>query len=878
MALTPMMQQYLEIKKSHPDALLMFRLGDFYELFFDDAVEASRVLDITLTGRDAGSHGRVPMCGVPYHAVEQYLLKLVDAGYRIAICEQMEDPKQTKGLVRRAVVRVVTPGTSLRDEGTDHRYLCAVVENQGMFGMAFVDVATGDVWCGEERDPQFVYDFIQAWRPAELLVYEEQFRFESLPHLTSCIQSTGTLLTRRTHPRGAGQKAVTAVCNQYRVAHLAALDLDETACDTHALGIVFEYIHATQMIELHHIQAPRKLKASAAMRLDVTAMRNLELLETTRTRQKRGSLFGLLDETQTSLGGRTLRNWLERPLCTVQEISDRLDAVQAFVDDMFLAASVKACLVQVYDLERLVGRVSFGSANARDLLAIARSLQVIPTLCDALRAQKSNRLTHLGETLPDCTRLVDRLLQTIVDEPPVSVRDGGMIRLGADETLDALRDVNTSGKVWLADLEKRERDATGIKNLKIGYNKVFGYFIEVSKSNVAAVPANYERRQTLSTGERYTLPELKAREADILGAEERAIDREYALFLELREEVVIHLKAIQEAARILGEVDALLALGLVSAEYGYVRPTINESTGVLIEGGRHPVVEAIHPGMFVPNNVELSETRHMILLTGPNMAGKSTYMRQTALIVVLAHIGCFVPAKRAEIGLVDRIFTRIGASDDLGAGQSTFMVEMVELAQILRQSTTRSLVLLDEIGRGTSTYDGLSIAEAVVEALQVSPRRPLTLFATHYHELTVMADRFTGVGNASVAVEENDDGIVFLHTVVPYAADKSYGIQVARLAGIPMPVIESAAARLAVREAAMTASMVTPVVPAVVREVAATQDRESEPFSLFTASMGNWLEQVAKIDVMALTPIEAMNVLHRLTIEAGELKSWDTSE
>lgn len=880
LALTPMMQQYLDIKASYPSTLLMFRLGDFYELFFDDAVEASRILDITLTGRDAGSHGRIPMCGVPYHAVDQYLTRLIDAGHRIAICEQVEDPKQTKGLVRREVVRVVTPGTAVRDEGSLNRYLCAIVKHHGIFGMAFIDVGTGDVWCGENQDSSFVSDFIQAWRPAEVIILSEQLEVHAISDLNAYLEATNTLVT--SVPFTKENTALQTVKDQYRVGSLHLLDLGDGTVRAYALGIALEYILTTQKKRLDHIRTPRPLNGRKAMHLDVSALRNLEVLETTRTRQKRGSLFGVLDQTQTALGSRTLRHWLQHPMSDVEAIRERQDVVEVFSDDVFLAEKVKSYLGRVYDLERLAGRISFGSANARDLLTIAKSLEVIPPLQKCLQETHVKRLSTLAQTLPDFTEVVTTISQTIVDEPPVSVRDGGMIRRGADAELDVLRLTNSDGKSWLAALEQRERETTGIKNLKIGFNKVFGYFIEVSKTNVSSVPSHYERRQTLSTGERYTLPELKEREAEILGAEERAIEREHAIFLELQAIVLQRLRDIQTAALVFGEVDAMLAFALVTVSNGYVRPKISRGVGIRIEAGRHPVVEVFHSN-FVPNDVSLTKDKHMILLTGPNMAGKSTYMRQTALIVIMAHIGCFVPATAAEIGLVDRIFTRIGASDDLGAGQSTFMVEMVELAQILRQATTHSLVLLDEIGRGTSTYDGLSIAEAVVEALQIEPGRPLTLFATHYHELTAMAKQFPSVCNKSVAVQEISDGIVFLHAVVPYAADKSYGIQVAKLAGIPSHVVERAEQLLARREsmsldAAVDSSnaQFEQLCQETIREVASSV--ETPMMSLFSTALANWLEQVAKIDVLTLTPIDAITILHRLTTEARELKTWDISE
>lgn len=877
MALTPMMQQYLEVKEAHKDALLMFRLGDFYELFFDDAVTASKILEITLTGRGAAGEGRIPMCGVPYHAAEQYIARLIDEGYCVAICEQVEDPKQAKGLVKREVVRVVTPGTTYRDDNQSNRFLAAVIRGKGQWGVSFVDVATGEIWCAEYATAAQVVEALEQWHPCELLLYAGNSEDDDW----SCVHEwTHHSTIRRSYqerPRHAYQTAFEVIAEQYGVTGLLPLDLEGLNGATEALGLALGYVRSTQKALLPHLRMPKNLASQDHLVLDHTAQRNLEVVETNRSRQRKGSLYGLLDVTRTAMGSRLLKRWLERPLAQVTHIQERLDAVAVFVADLFLRNQVQTALDAVYDLDRLLGKVSFGSANARDLVAMARSLRGIPALTNVLSTTPSHKLRDIALRMPDLSILANEIERMLVEQPPLSVREGGFIRAGADPELDDLLAANSNGKTWLAQLEQRERERTGIRTLKIGYNKVFGYFIEISKANAHLAPADYERRQTLANAERYTLVELKSQEARILNAEELSIDREYELFTRLRAQVLQNLSDIQLAADMMATADVLCALGAVSAERQYVRPELVEARGIEIVQGRHPVVEAAHPGKFVPNDVTLDDAQNLILITGPNMAGKSTYMRQTALIVLLAHIGCFVPAKSAKIGVVDRIFTRIGASDDLGAGQSTFMVEMVELAQILRQATHRSLVLLDEIGRGTSTYDGMSIAEAVMESLQEAPRMPLTLFATHYHELTDKAEELPSAANYSVLVQENQEGIVFLHALVHRPADKSYGIQVAKLAGIPQDVIQRAEELLRRREANRG--------PAAGREadameVAVAAEKQASPpqsMSLFAGAYDELVHKLADLNVYELTPMEAMNALYGIAKEAQEVVKWDKS-
>jgi DNA mismatch repair protein MutS len=927
-----MMQQYLEIKESNPDALLMFRLGDFYELFFEDAVTASRVLEITLTGRDAGEQGRVPMCGVPHHAAQQYIGRLIENGYCVAICNQVEDAKAAKGLVKREVIQVVTPGTWMKDGESDSRFLAAVTKLGLLIGIAFVDVGTGEVWYGSASDEEALREVLVSYRPLEILVSNAESAL--IPGLEEYCKEVAARLSHVPDSNSRSKHELASITRQYRVVHTESLGLQNPSPEAAAVGRLLLYLEETQKQVLSHLKSPTSFENSGQAFLDVVAKRNLELLETQRTRQKKGSLYGLLDKTKTAMGSRQMRRWIEHPLMNVERIEHRLEAVEWLLGELFIRAELQEWLARVYDLERLIGKVGFGSANARDLVAIAQSLKSAPQVRTLLDGASPHLLSQLSHGLPDLSGLAAQILDTLVEQPPLSVHDGGMIREGADEDLDVFRNMHVDGKQWLAEFESQEKEKTGIRTLKIGYNKVFGYFVEVSKANTHLVPAHYERKQTLASAERYTLPELKEREDEILHAEERALAREYELFVNLRDDVALAIPDIQKTAERLAELDAILALATAAAEYGYVRPVVVEERGIEVVNGRHPMVEAAAPLSFVPNSVNLGSGSDFILLTGPNMAGKSTYMRQIALIVLMAQIGSFVPADRARIGVVDRVFTRIGASDDLGAGQSTFMVEMVELAQILRQATPRSLVLLDEIGRGTSTYDGMSLAEAVMEALLVPGRNPLTLFATHYHELTERALALRGVENFSVAVQETKDGVTFLHAVVPRPADKSYGIQVAKLAGVPGPVIKRATEILAQREqeaangrqmfagvdtetqadtalgATVTAGAVTEgaVREGAVREGAAREgaatgsaavvgvaavaaatetasaiEGVSQPVPGLNqappvpAELLAWLDDVQRLAVERMTPIEAIGRLDEVVQKAREVSAWAKS-
>lgn len=870
-----MMQQYLDIKQSHPDALLMFRLGDFYELFFEDAVTASKVLEITLTGRDAGEQGRVPMCGVPHHAAEQYIGRLIDNGYCVAICEQVEDPKAAKGLVKREVIQVVTPGTYVKDGDAESRFLCAVSQTGLLTGIAFVDVGTGEVWYGSVSDEQALLEALTTFAPREVLTSEAEDGLA--PGIEAWTKESGSRMSRVPHSSSKSKQELLCITRQYGVLHIESLGLEENSAETSAVGRLLSYLEDTQRQVLSHLKSPQSFQRSGHVFLDVVAKRNLELLETQRTRQKKGSLFGLLDRTKTAMGSRRMRRFIEQPLISVGEINERLDAVGWLGDELFVRAELEEWFARVYDLERLIGKVGFGSANARDLVAIAQSLSCVKGVKQCLAGTPVPLLQRLSNGMPDLSELADKLLATLVDQPSISVHDGGMIREGIDAELDVLRGMHVDGKQWLAEFEQQEKDRTGIRTLKVGYNKVFGYYVEVSKTGTHLVPQEYERKQTLASAERYTLPVLKEREDQILHAEERALAREYELFTVLRDEVAGMIAQIQQTAERLAELDALAALAAVAVEYGYTRPTVASERGIVIQNGRHPMVEAAAPMSFVPNSVELGTSCDFILLTGPNMAGKSTYMRQVALIVLMAQIGSFVPAESAHIGVVDRVFTRIGASDDLGAGQSTFMVEMVELAQILRQATPKSLVLLDEIGRGTSTYDGMSLAEAVMEALLMPGRNPLTLFATHYHELTEQAQALPRVENFSVAVKETDDGVTFLHAVVHRPADKSYGIQVAKLAGVPSPVIKRATEILAKREREAVRLQAELEEDVSVREAAAAFEPPSQKPHV-DPEVFDWLQTVSKLRVEQMTPIEAISELDKVVRAVREVTSWAKSK
>jgi DNA mismatch repair protein MutS len=897
MALTPMMQQYLSIKQQYQDALLFFRLGDFYELFFDDAMVASRELEITLTGRDGGAEERIPMCGVPYHAAEGYIKRLIEKGFRVAICEQMEDPALAKGIVKREVIKVITPGTHLDDSEQDPLFLAAWLPHPDPSGslhaLAFACVMTGDIYLDDQLTLSDILEYMNKYRPVELVI-PNQLDPKVVDAVVNHLLRQASIA--KVEDPFSDESPSGVVRKQFGSDVFAVSGFPEESIAWHACGYLLNYLNKTQKKVLPHLKNPVRLKQSSQLLIDSFTRRNLELFETIRDRKKEGSLFGVLDRAVTAMGSRMIKQWLLNPLNRVYDIQKRLDAIQELMEQFILREDLKRTLRNVYDLERLVAKLSYGTANARDLIALCQTLQQFPLLGDLLAQMKSETFLEIRRHLEGFEDLADRIERAIVPEPPTGLKDGGIIRDGYDEELDRLRLIAREGKHWIAQLERKERDRTNIKSLKIGYNKVFGYYIEVTKSNLALVPDDYERKQTLANAERYVTRELKQREAEILHAEDRLMELEYTLFLQIRDMAAEYMSQLQLAATALANLDALYSLATVAAEHDYVRPIVDQSDVIEIKDGRHPVVEQmLRDSKFVANDTLLNGTdRQIMLITGPNMAGKSTYMRQVALITILAHMGSFVPAKYARIGLVDRVFTRIGAADDLAGGQSTFMVEMVELANILKHATPKSLVILDEIGRGTSTYDGISIAKAVVEFLHGSKTvGAKTLFATHYHELTVLGEELPGVQNFSTQVQDTGDTIVFLRKIVPEPADRSYGIHVAKLAGLPPDVLNRANEILQELESSAVlpapADSLATVSDAYLETAAAAQPAEvthAAQLSFFhgleervedrsdlgadrrtdrsSEQEAKVVERLRKLDLIRMTPLEAMNELFAL--------------
>lgn len=794
--LSPMMAHYLETKKQYPDCILFYRLGDFYEMFFEDAKTASRELEITLTGKECGLEERAPMCGVPYHAVDNYLNRLVQKGYKVAIAEQMEDPKTAKGLVKREVIRVVTPGTitsSQALEESKNNYLMGIVYMDGVFGISSADISTGDYLVTEVRSERTLLDEIYKFSPSEIICNEAFYMSGiDLEELKNRLHAVVTALENRFFSDDSCRKLLR---EHFHVNHLDGLGISQYEAGTIAAGAVLQYLCETQKSTLEHPTGITPYTTGQYMMLDTSTRRNLELTETLREKQKRGTLLWVLDKTKTAMGARMLRSFVEQPLISRERILDRQNAVEELNMNYISREEMAEYLNAVYDLERLIGRISYKTANPRDLIAFKSSLAMLPHIKQLLGEFQSPLLRQVDEEMDTLADLTDLIERAIVEEPPISVREGGMIKDGYSEEADRLRHAKTQGKDWLADLEAEEKEKTGIKTLKVKFNKVFGYYFEVTNSFKDQVPDYFIRRQTLTNAERFTTERLKELEGTILGAEDKLFSLEYDLFCQVRDAVGARVETIQKTAKAIALLDVLVSLSAVATRQNYVKPKINEKGVIHIKNGRHPVVEQMmRDDLFVANDTYLDNGKNRIsIITGPNMAGKSTYMRQTALITLMAQIGSFVPADEANIGLCDRIFTRVGASDDLASGQSTFMVEMTEVANILRNATRNSLLILDEIGRGTSTFDGLSIAWAVVE--YISSTKTLgakTLFATHYHELTELEGAISGVNNYCIAVKEQGDNIVFLRKIVKGGADKSYGIQVAKLAGVPEPVISRA--------------------------------------------------------------------------------------
>ena len=857
--MTPMMKQYHEIKEQNKDAILFFRLGDFYEMFSDDAILASRELDLTLTTRDRAKpeDERTPMCGVPYHSCDGYIARLIAKGYKVAICEQTEDPAAAKGLVKRDIIRVVTPGTvdASMLEGGRSNYICAVCMDDECAGLAFCDITTGKTHATSFTGPErlsHVENELGRFSPVEAVLNDGAFQQTGLIDLLrekfNCLTQNGG------EARFRLEAAAEQVERQFGKDQADRLPKSNSAALL-ALGGLLGYLYETQKTDLSHIRELEYYEEGRFMELDLTARRNLELTATMRDKEKRGSLLWVLDRTKTAMGGRLLRSWLERPLLSVTAINKRLASVEALVKSAMDREELTAALTGIGDMERLIGRIVYGSAGGRDLASLRAALGKLPELKEKLSPFPAGRLGELGESLDLLEDAYALLSRAVVDEPPFSVREGGFIRDGFHPEVDRLRDILSGGKSVIADVEAREREKTGIKSLKVGYNKVFGYYIEVSKSYYDQVPDAYIRKQTLAGCERYITQELKDLEHTVLTASDRVVALEYEIFTDLRAQVSARMERIQGTAAAVAELDALCSLASAAVKNNYCRPEVDEGGVIEIHDGRHPVVERMLTGtLFVPNDTYMGEREDRVaIITGPNMAGKSTYMRQVALITLMAQVGSFVPARAARIGVVDRIFTRIGASDDLGAGQSTFMVEMTEVADILKYATSRSLLILDEIGRGTSTFDGMSIARAVLE--HCADRKKLgakTLFATHYHELTALEEAIPGVKNYSIAIRSRGEELIFLRKIIPGGADRSYGIEVAKLAGLPETVVKKA--RSVLRELE-SGSGHTPQLLA---------EPKREQVSLAALGEAEVVDRLRRTQPETLTPLEAMSLLYEL--------------
>lgn len=872
--LSPMMAHYMETKKEYPDCVLFYRLGDFYEMFFEDAVTVSKELELTLTGKECGLEERAPMCGVPYHAVDTYLNRLVQKGYKVAIAEQMEDPRLAKGLVKREVIRVVTPGTITSAQALDetkNNYLMGIVYIGETFGIAVADISTGDFLVTEVESERELTDEINKFTPSEVIC-NEAFNVSGVD-IEEIRNRYHTVISSLDHHFFSDEVCRKILKEHFKVGALTGLGLEDYDTGVIAAGAVMEYMYETQKNSLSHITTITPYSTGQYMIIDTSTRRNLELLETLREKQKRGSLLWVLDRTKTAMGARMLRTYIEQPLIHKSEILKRQNAIEELNMNFISREEICEYLNPIYDLERLIGRISYKTANPRDMIAFKNSLEMLPFIKDLLKEFTSDRLKELWEELDPLEDVKDLIDRAIIDDPPITVRDGGIIKDGFHKEADKLRGAKTEGKNWLADLETKEKEKTGIKNLKVKFNKVFGYYFEVTNSFKDLVPDYFIRKQTLTNAERYTTNELKELEDVILGAEDKLFSLEYSLFSEVRDAVADEVLRIQKSARAIAGIDVLASLSSAATRNNYVKPHINEKGLIDIKNGRHPVVEKMmRDDLFVSNDTYLDNGKNRVsIITGPNMAGKSTYMRQTALIVLMAQIGSFVPAEEANIGICDRIFTRVGASDDLASGQSTFMVEMTEVANILRNATKNSLIVLDEIGRGTSTFDGLSIAWAVVEHIS-NPKilGAKTLFATHYHELTELEGTMSGVNNYCIAVKEQGDDIVFLRKIVKGGADKSYGVQVAKLAGVPDSVIARAKELLAelsdaditarAREIAEINSNITQR-----KAVPKPDEVDLQQMSLFdTVKDDDIIRELGDLELGNMTPIDALNTLYRL--------------
>ena len=859
---SPMMQNYLKTKEDYKDCILFYRLGDFYEMFFDDAITASRELELTLTGKDCGQEERAPMCGIPYHAAETYVARLISKGYKVAICEQLEDPKTAKGIVKRDVIRVVTPGTVIESnllEEKKNNYIMAIYKNGIYFGMSVCDLSTGDFRMTQIRDTNnfaMLMDEISRYSPSEIVVNE--LMFNSTEEIIKIKERFETYISKS---NGFSQN-VNEIKERSRIVNEDDKEiekLDEYILAITAANGLIAYLVDTQKNNLEYLNKILLYNTSKYMSLDINARRNLEITEKLRDKSKKGTLLWVLDKTSTSMGGRLLRRWLNAPLVDECHINRRLESVKELKEDIILRGDIVDSLKKVYDIERLASKISYGSANGRDLISLKNSTAQLPGIKTILSKAKSQMLKDLYGELDELQDIYAIIDKAIVDEPPISVKEGGLIKLGYDEEIDRLKTATTDGKNWVLKLEAEEREKTGIKGLKVGFNKVFGYFIEVTKSNLSQVPDRYIRKQTLANCERYITEDLKRLENEILGAEEKVINLEYNAFVEIRDEIEKNVQRVQKSANIISILDVLASFATVADDMNYVMPTVDNSGIIDIKDGRHPVIEKIIGGSeFVPNDTYLDKGENRLsIITGPNMAGKSTYMRQVALITLMAQCGSFVPASYAKIGVVDKIFTRVGASDDLSMGQSTFMVEMMEVATILKEATQNSLVILDEIGRGTSTYDGLSIAWAVAEYISDKEKcGAKTLFATHYHELIQLEEKLEGVKNYSIAVKEKGEDIIFLRKIISGGTDESYGVHVAKLAGVPKAVTTRANEVLRSIERKN-----------VLNEKKLEKENKKETagqLDMYNYKLAEIAHEIDKIDLNQLTPIDALNTLLKM--------------
>ena len=865
---SPMMQQYLETKNEYKDCILFYRLGDFYEMFFDDAITASRELELTLTGRDCGQEERAPMCGVPFHAAEIYISRLIAKGYKVAICEQLEDPKQAKGIVKRDVIRVVTPGTVIESNMLDEKknnYIMSIYKSGLFFGMSVCDISTGDFFGTQIKQTNNfakLIDEISRYSPAEIVV--NNMMFASTEETNKIRERFECYISRLEDEEFEnGYKDLYELYNIYAEERKIE-DIEEKVLAVISANGLLSYLKDTQKIQLEHINKINIYNVEKYMSIDLNTRRNLELTEKMRDKSKKGTLLWVLDKTSTSMGGRMLRRWINDPLIDVSEINLRLDSVQELKNSQMLKGEIVDSLKKVYDIERLIGKISYGNANGRDLISLKNSILQIPELKNILSRTNSKMLQNLYNDLDELKDVYALIKEAIVEEPPISVKEGGLIKLGYNEEIDGYKTATTDGKKWIVELEAREKEATGIKNLRVGYNKVFGYYLEVTKSYLSLVPDTYIRKQTLTNAERYITEELKELEEKTLGAQEKLIDLEYKVFQEIRNKISSQIQRIQKTANIVSILDVLASFATVALDLNYVMPIVDNSGEINIKDGRHPVIEKMLPsGSFIENDTYLNkESDRLSMITGPNMAGKSTYMRQVALITLMAQIGSFVPASYAKIGVVDKVFTRVGASDDLSMGQSTFMVEMMEVANILKEATNNSLVILDEIGRGTSTYDGLSIAWAVAEYIANKEKcGAKTLFATHYHELTELEEKLDGVKNYSIAVKEKGEDIIFLRKIVKGGTDESYGIHVAKLAGVPKDVVKSANEILKGLERKSI----------LINKGKTKEDKKivSGQLDMYNYKLADIAHELDKININELTPIDALNVLMRLKESAS---------